>query len=221
MSDLTSYLNGNIRRKTMKVLIVYCHPSNNSFTYRLKEEFIRGLVAAGHQYEVSDLYRMNFNETLSENEYLREGFYDDRLTIPEDVLAEQKKINEADMITFIYPVFWTEAPAKLVGWIQRIFTFGFAYGDAPTMKQLDKALFLVCMGGNLNDTVRQEQVKAMKTVMLGDRISNRAKEKEMIVFDQMTREYGNEGKHEEGKKGKREENIITFLKKTYEIGYGL
>jgi len=213
----------------MKVLIVYCHPSNNSFTYRLKEEFISGLVAAGHQYEVSDLYRMNFNETLSENEYLREGFYDDRLTIPEDVLAEQKKINEADMITFIYPVFWTEAPAKLVGWIQRVFTFGFAYGDAPTMKQLNKALFLVCMGGNLSDSIRQEQLKAMETVMLGDRICNRAKEKEMIVFDQMTREYGKEeirkvGKketREAGKQGKREDNIAIFLKKAYEIGYGL
>ena len=205
----------------MKVLVVYCHPSNNSFTYRLKEEFIRGLVAAGHQYEVSDLYEMNFNETLSENEYLREGFYNNSPEVPADVLAEQRKINEADMITFIYPVFWTEAPAKLVGWIQRVFTFGFAYGDAPTMKQLDKALFLVCMGGNLSDSIRQEQLKAMETVMLGDRISNRAKEKEMIVFDQMTREYGKEETREAGKQGKREDNITTFLKKAYEIGYGL
>jgi len=213
----------------MKVLIVYCHPSNNSFTFRLKEEFIRGLVAGGHQYEVSDLYVMNFNETFSENEYFREAFYNDSPSVPEDVLVEQKKINDADMITFIYPVFWTEAPAKLVGWFQRVLTFGFAYGDAPTMKQLDKALFLVCMGGNLNDSIRRDQVKAMETVMLEDRINNRAKEKEMIVFDQMTRQYGNEenhedgkpGKCEDGKQGKREENAIIFLKKIYKIGYEL
>ena len=205
----------------MKVLIVYCHPSNNSFTFRLKEEFIKGLVAGGHQYEVSDLYGMNFNETFSENEYLREAFYNDVPSVPEDVLDEQKKINAADMITFIYPVFWTEAPAKLVGWFQRVFTFGFAYGDVPTMKRLKKALFLVCMGGNLNDVIRREQVKAMEIVMLGDRISNRAKEKEMIVFDQMTREYGNEENIETGKQGKRDENSKNFLRKAYEIGYEL
>ena len=205
----------------MKVLIVYCHPSNNSFTFRLKEEFIKGLVAGGHQYEVSDLYGMNFNETFSENEYLREAFYNDVPSVPEDVLDEQKKINAADMITFIYPVFWTEAPAKLVGWFQRVFTFGFVYGDVPTMKRLEKALFLVCMGGNLNDVIRREQVKAMETVMLGDRISNRAKEKEMIVFDQMTREYGNEENIETGKQGKRDENSKIFLRKAYEIGYEL
>jgi len=197
----------------MKVLIIYCHPSNNSFTYRMKEEFIRGLVAAGHEYEVSDLYGMDFDETFSENEYFREGFYDDNLFIPVDVLIEQKKINDADMVTFIYPVFWTEAPAKLVGWFQRVWTFGFAYGLAPTMKQLNRALFLVCMGGNINDSIRLEQVKAMEIVMLGDRISDRAKEKEMIVFDQMTRECGNERK--------REDNAVIFLKKIYETGYGL
>ena len=27
----------------MKVLVIYCHPSNKSFTARMKDEFIRGL----------------------------------------------------------------------------------------------------------------------------------------------------------------------------------
>ena len=197
----------------MKVLIIYCHPSDNSFTYHIKEEFIRGLVAAGHQYDVSDLYGMEFNETFSENEYFREGFYNEDLCVPKDVLIEQKKINNADIITFIYPVFWTEAPAKLVGWFQRVWTFGFAYGAEPTMKQLNKAIFLVCMGGNLNDSARIEQVKAMEIVMFGDRISNRAREKQMIVFDQMSREHDNEGK--------REDNSSIFMEKIYKIGYGL
>ncbi len=29
---------------------------------------------------------------------------------------EQEKINNADCLIFIYPVFWSEALAKLVGW---------------------------------------------------------------------------------------------------------
>ncbi|MBQ5474025.1 MAG: NAD(P)H-dependent oxidoreductase, partial [Lachnospiraceae bacterium] len=31
----------------MKVLVVYCHPSKNSFTHTIKESFIRGLEDAG------------------------------------------------------------------------------------------------------------------------------------------------------------------------------
>ena len=33
----------------MKVLVIYCHPSNNSFTYEVKNEFIRGLHDGNHE----------------------------------------------------------------------------------------------------------------------------------------------------------------------------
>ena len=59
----------------MKVLVVYCHPSKNSFTHTIKESFIRGLEDAGHSYEVSDLYAQGFNPVMSESEYIREGYY--------------------------------------------------------------------------------------------------------------------------------------------------
>ena len=194
----------------MEVLIIYCHPSDNSFTARIKDEFIKGLVAAGHQYTLVDLYQENFNETFSEQEYTREAFYNDEMSISEDVKAYHKLINEADILTFIYPVFWTEAPAKLVGWFQRVWTYGFAYGNHAAMKQFDKALFLGTLGGDLNELVRQEQLEAMKTVMLEDRINERAKEKEMIVFDRMSRDYPN-----------REANFERFLKMAYQIGNNL
>ena len=57
----------------MKVLVVYCHPSKNSFTHTIKESFIRGLEDAGHSYEVSDLYAQGFNPVMSESEYIRES----------------------------------------------------------------------------------------------------------------------------------------------------
>lgn len=193
----------------MNVLIVYAHPSDNSFTYQVKEKFVQSLEAVGHTVEISDLYKMNFCETFSEQEYLREAFYRNDLPIPDDVLKEQQKINSADIIAFIYPVFWTEAPAKLVGWFQRVWTFGFAYGDNPTMKMLEKALFMVTMGGTLEDKVRREQVEAMKTVMVGDRINNRVAKTEFVVFDHMTRGYGNDET--------REKNSATFLEKVEKL----
>ena len=130
----------------MKVLVIYCHPSNKSFTARMKDEFIRGLEDGGHTCQLIDLYQINFDETFSEEEYLREAFYDQALKVPEDVQAHQRLINANDAVVFIYPVFWTEAPGKLVGWFQRVWTYGFAYGTETKMKQLDKVLMLVTMG---------------------------------------------------------------------------
>ncbi len=181
----------------MKALIIYCHPSEDSFTAEIKKSFVEGLEKAGHSHRMSDLYAMGFDPVFSENEYRREAFYNGEMKIPADVEAEQRKIEWAKVIVFIYPVFWTEAPAMLTGWFQRVWTYGYAYGDPAGMKQLEKALFFVTMGGSSKDAVRQQQIEAMKTVMLGDRIHDRAKESEMLIFDEMTRGYGNDGNRKE------------------------
>jgi len=193
----------------MKVFVVYCHPSTNSFTHKVKEAFIKGLENAGHTYEVSDLYKNGFNPVMSEEEYLREGFYNRESSVAEDVLTEQKKINDSDVLVFIYPDFWTSSPAMLEGWFQRVWTYGFAYGDKPAIKTLEKVMFLVTMGGSLNDEVRRVQLEAMKTVMVGDRIRNRAKIREVYAFDEMTRGYGNDEN--------RAKRIQRFTQNAYEL----
>lgn len=193
----------------MNVLVVYCHPSKNSFTHTVKKSFIQGLKAAGHTCEVSDLYAEGFHPVMSETEYLREGFCQLDHPVAEDVLREQQRINRADSIVFIYPDFWTASPAMLEGWFQRVWTYGFAYGNEPTMKTLEKAIFLVTMGGSLEEEVRRVQLEAMKTVMVGDRIRNRAKKCEVYAFDQMTRGYGNDEN--------REKRIAEFSQKAYDI----
>lgn len=170
----------------MKVLVVYCHPSKTSFTYRVYEKFLKGLQDAGHEVTISDLYEMDFRTDLSEEEYLRETYYRAELPVAEDVKAEQEKIQTSDAIAFIYPVFWTEAPAKLVGWFDRVWSTGFAYAPNPEMKVLDKALFIACAGKSLESLEETGEIKAMETVMLGDRIRNRAIEKQMIIFDNIT-----------------------------------
>lgn len=197
----------------MKVLVVYCHPSKNSFTHEIKEAFIKGLEAGNHTYEISDLYGDGFNPVMSESEYLREGFYQLSDPVAEDVLLEQKKINNADSIVFIYPDFWTSSPAMLEGWFQRVWTYGFAYGNEPSMKVLEKAIFLVTMGGSLKDEIRQVQLEAMKTVMVGDRIRNRAKKCEVYAFDEMTRGYGNDTN--------RCNRIMEFSQKAYALAKNL
>lgn len=172
----------------MKVMVVYCHPSHHSFTYEVKENFINGLYAAGHEVEVADLYADDFQSDMCEREYLREGFYNEKINVPEDVKYYQNMINRQDAITFIYPVFWSEAPSKLVGWFQRVWTYGFAYGKQE-MKVLKKVLFLVTMGGDALQAVRKRQIEAMKEVMINDRIADRAHDVEFVIYDRMSRGY--------------------------------
>lgn len=46
---------------------------------------------------------------------------------PKDVLEQQAKVAWADGIVFIAPIIWMHYPAILKGWIERVFTHGFAY----------------------------------------------------------------------------------------------
>lgn len=197
-------LQGNV----MKVFIVYCHPSQASFTYDVYKSFERGLRDADHEIVISDLYDMHFQTDMSEEEYLRETYYRAEGIKSKDVLIEQEKIQSSDAIVFIYPVFWTEAPAKLVGWFNRVWTTGFAYNPNPTMKVLEKALCIVCAGKSMESLIETGEKSAMETVMLGDRIRNRAKEKEMVIFDGIT--HWNEAA--------RSENVPRHLSKAYEMG---
>ena len=191
----------------MKVFIVYCHPSENSLTREVKDSFISGLESAGHSYIISDLYGMNFNSDMSETEYSREAFYRRELPVPEDVRAEHEKINACDAIVFIYPVFWTEAPAKLVGWFDRVWTFGFAYGDNRAIKQLEKGIVL-CVAGNTLDYFETTGLgDAMKKVFLDDRLFDRVKSKEMIILDAASRELP-----------ERELNRVKHLQTAFKAG---
>ena len=194
----------------MNVFIVYCHPSGDSFTREVRDSFIAGLESAGHTYILSDLYSMNFVSDMSEDEYRREAHYRRELPLPEDVRAEHEKINASDAIVFIYPVFWTEAPSKLVGWSDRVWTFSFAYGENRSMKQLKKGLIL-CVAGNTLEYFEQTGLgEAMKRVMLEDRLFDRVKSKEMIILDTTSRELP-----------ERELNRDKHLRRAFEAGAGL
>ncbi len=192
----------------MRVFIVYCHPSEDSFTKNMCDAFIRGITDSGNEYIISDLYKMGFQTDMTEEEYLRDANYRDTPEVADDVLDEQNKINSSDAIVFIYPVFWTEAPAKLVGWFDRVWTYGFAYGE-KTMKELDKAVILCSAGNPIERLEESGLLDSMKKVMLGDRLFGRAKQTGFVVFDNTSRE--NE---------LREKNWDMNIQKAYEMGKG-
>jgi len=107
----------------MKNLIVYAHPNSGSLNHFFKQTVLESLQESGEEIAVRDLNEINFNPVLS-----LEDINGQRMgTVADDVKTEQDFITWADRIIFIYPIWWTGMPAIMKGYIDRVFSYGFAY----------------------------------------------------------------------------------------------
>lgn len=161
--------------------VVYAHPAQHSFTREVLDAFLGGLTDAGHAYTVSDLYSMGFRAELSAAEYARESGYRADDPVPDDVAAEHAKLAAADVWAFVYPVWWADCPALLKGWFDRVWTVGFAYQPAR-VRAAEKALVLCTAGYPVAELEASGCLGAMRTVMLTDRIGERARASEFVLF---------------------------------------
>ncbi|SKC83820.1 NAD(P)H-dependent oxidoreductase [Ohtaekwangia koreensis] len=169
----------------MNVLIVYSHPSKKSYTYQILELLKNELLQQQLTVQISDLYAINFRCDMSEEEYIREGLGKRELPIPDDVLSEHRKIKNADCIIFLYPVFWSDCPAKLKGWFDRVYTVGYAYKNNNSISKMKTMKYglAMCTAGYSNDFLIETGIaQSMKTIMIDDRLRNRFDQKEMVIL---------------------------------------
>ncbi|RMH80373.1 MAG: flavodoxin family protein [Acidobacteria bacterium] len=105
-------------------LIVYAHPNPKSFNHAIKDRVRQVLESKGHV-EVRDLYELSFNPILSSRDFetLLSG------GVPLDIALEQDYIKKSELLVFVYPIWWTGMPAILKGYIDRVFSYGFAYAE--------------------------------------------------------------------------------------------
>ncbi|MFS0655893.1 NAD(P)H-dependent oxidoreductase [Bacillus sp. 179-C3.3 HS] len=106
----------------MNHLIIFAHPQQ-SLNQTILDLVVSTLLNNGHDVTVRDVYALNFQPelTIEEKAALKAG------RIPKAVQAEQKLIQKADVLTFIFPIWWTGLPAMLKGYVERVFSEGFAY----------------------------------------------------------------------------------------------
>jgi NAD(P)H dehydrogenase (quinone) len=109
----------------MKYLIVYAHPHPNSFNRALLGAVERRLKETGDPYDVRDLYALEFDPVLAREE-LAPGGAKDALR---DAERERNYVAGADTLIFIYPVWWFAMPAIMKGYIDRVFSEGFAFAS--------------------------------------------------------------------------------------------
>ena len=108
----------------MNHLIIYANHNDGSFNHAVLENITEKYRSLGHEVTVRNLYKLNWNPVLTSEDLaaLHNG------QVPSDIATEQKLVARADMLTVIYPVWWTGMPAILKGYFDRVFSFGFAYG---------------------------------------------------------------------------------------------
>lgn len=107
----------------MRHLIIYAHPNENSLNHNLLNTVIETLQSHNEEIIVRDLYKIGFDPVFSLEDM--QGQFQGKLS--DDVKTEQEHISWAEQITFIYPIWWTGLPAIMKGYIDRVFSYGFAY----------------------------------------------------------------------------------------------
>lgn len=142
----------------MKILIVYSHPYDGSFNNAVKEKVVLTLKETGHSVELRDLYSINFNPVLSASELvsLKNG------KIFDDVKEEQEFVSWADIMVFIYPIWWGGMPAIARGYLDRVFSYGYAYLDTdqgPVGLLNKKRIILINTVGATEELYRDNGMK--------------------------------------------------------------
>lgn len=133
----------------MTTLVVVSHSDPDSLTHRAAGSISDAIRTAGNTVETADLAAENFDPRFSTADL---NLFRGNGTVPADVVAEQQRIDRADHLILVFPMYWWSMPALLKGWIDRVFVSGWAYEYSPGVefvKKLDRlTVHLVVIAGD-------------------------------------------------------------------------
>ncbi|KAA0980521.1 NAD(P)H-dependent oxidoreductase [Pseudomonas sp. ANT_H12B] len=149
----------------MHALIVVAHHDPRSLTHSLAAQIAEGLsLDPENTFEIADLSAEGFEPRFSAADL---AVHHREAPPPADVLAEQARIERADALVLVYPVYWWSMPALLKGWIDRVFSNGWAFdfsADKLEKKLGHLRVHLIGVGGADAATyARHGYAEAMKT----------------------------------------------------------
>lgn len=121
----------------MHALVVVSHPNPESFTHVVARELARGIAASGvaNTHEFADLASEGFDPRFSAADH---ELHLQRTAPANDVACEHARLDRADALVLVYPVYWWSFPGMLKGWIDRVFTNGWAYEESAEGKLIKK-----------------------------------------------------------------------------------
>jgi putative NADPH-quinone reductase len=116
-----------------KILIINGHPNYESFNFGIAESYLKGAIASGAQVETITIAELKFNPNLQFG-------YQKRTELEPDLLASWQKIQNADHLVWIHPVWFGGLPAITKGFIDRLFLPGMAFQYRKDSVWWDKLL---------------------------------------------------------------------------------
>ena len=109
----------------MLALVVVAHPSSDSYCHALAGRAEAGLLAAGHEVVVLDLYALGFRAEMTHEE--REAYHGDTPILDPLVADHAALVQRAEALVFVYPTWWSGLPAILKGWLERVLVPGVGF----------------------------------------------------------------------------------------------
>ena len=119
----------------MHALIVVAHHDPLSLTHQLAKQLGSGIAKAGHSFEIADLSAEGFDPRFGPADH---EVHRHQATPPADIVAEQARIDRADSLVVVFPVYWWSMPGLLKGWIDRVFSNGWAFDFSPQRGHVKK-----------------------------------------------------------------------------------
>ncbi|AJW40818.1 NADH oxidoreductase YRKL Flavodoxin 2 [Rhodococcus sp. B7740] len=137
----------------MTALVVVSHSDPDSLTHHVARSVTDAIRTAGDTVETADLAAENFDPRFAGGDL---NLFRGNGIAPADVIAEQIRIDRADHLVLVFPMYWWSMPALLKGWIDRVFVSGWAYdltADYGIVKKLDRlTVHLVSLAGDDADS---------------------------------------------------------------------
>jgi putative NADPH-quinone reductase len=116
-----------------KILIINGHPNKESFNFALAAAYKKGALTSGAEVKEIVIAEIQFNPSLQHG-------YQKRTELEPDLLEAWEKIQWADHLVWIHPVWWGGLPAITKGFIDRVFLPGFAFQYRENSVWWDKLL---------------------------------------------------------------------------------
>lgn len=133
----------------MRVAIVFNHPYEKSYCNAILDSVTKGLQCANHQIDLFHLDNDNFNPAMSKDDL--KAFVAHKPIDPQ-VIAYNERLEQADHLMFIFPIWWDLMPAMTKGFIDRVLFPGIVYdhhprgfGLVPLLKNLKSVTIITTM----------------------------------------------------------------------------
>lgn len=112
----------------MRVVIVFNHPHEGSFGNAILNAVTKGLKSANQEVDLMHLDNDEFNPVMSQADL--KAFVEHKPVDPQ-VIDYNERLEKADHLIFIFPIWWDLMPAMTKGFVDRVLTPGVVYDHHP------------------------------------------------------------------------------------------